>query len=203
MREVNTKGVGDAKAPGSGITALLAAARRGAPDALQQLFALVYDDLRRLARCHAGRGGHGATSLVHEAYQRFARQRDLPYQDRRHFFAVASRAMRQIAIDDARGRRASKRGSGVIAVAIEASIHEGVLAAGVVPEDLLTVDAALNDLEREDPRLARVVEWHVFGGLTFGEIGDALGVSERTVLRHWRAARALLQVRLSRKTTPT
>jgi len=185
-------------APGE-VTRLLAAARAGDATASGRLFELVYADLRQLAARHV-RGARGAgpspTSLVHEAFLRIARREELPYADRTHFFAVASRAMRQIVIDEARSRAAGKRGGGQAALELD----ERVLAAPAVAspvEELLAIHAALSELEGEAPRLAEVVEWHFFGGLTFAEIAEARGVSERTVLRDWRAARALLHERLA------
>jgi RNA polymerase sigma factor (TIGR02999 family) len=195
---------GDQHAPGrrmipeSEITLLLAAARGGEPDAAQRLFALVYQDLRRLAARHLGdRRGLGATSLVHEAFLRLARHGSLPYEDRRHFFAVASRAMRQIVIDNARARQADKRGGGVAALDVDGADAQAALSTASGPAEVLRVDAALGELERDEPGLAEIIEWHFFGGLTFAEIAEALAVSERTVLRRWRAARALLHARLS------
>jgi RNA polymerase sigma factor (TIGR02999 family) len=175
------------------ITALLAAAREE-PDAARRLFSLVYDDLRRLAARHVrDRAGHGATSLVHEAFLRFTRQGTLPYEDRLHFFAAASRAMRQVVIDEARARRADKRGGSEAAM----ELTEEAPAGRAAPDEVLRVDQILAEMERTEPELARIVEWHFFGGLTFAEIADALGVSERTALRQWRAARAVLHTRLS------
>jgi len=182
-------------APGE-VTRLLAAARAGDAAASGRLFELVYDDLRRLAARHvrgARNAGPSATSLVHEAFLRLNRRDELPYADRTHFFAVASRAMRQIVIDEARSRSAGKRGGGQANL----DLDELLVAAPASPvEELLAIHDALTALEREEPRLAEVVEWHFFGGLTFGEIAEARGVSERTVLRDWRAARALLHDRL-------
>jgi RNA polymerase sigma factor (TIGR02999 family) len=121
----------------------------------------------------------------------------LPYADRRHFFAVAARAMRQIVIDDARSRKAAKRGAGAEPAALDA-VAEPPAPAGELPvEDILALDTALSRLEESEPRLAETVEWHFFGGLTFAEIADAREVSERTVLRDWRAARALLHQELA------
>ena len=144
----------------------------------------------------ARNAGPSATSLVHEAFLRIAKRGDLPYADRTHFFAVASRAMRQIVIDDARGRKASKRGGGQADVDFEA-IQVAAPAASAPVEDLLALDDALSRLEREAPRLAQTVEWHFFGGLTFQEIAEATDVSRRTVQRDWRAARALLHLELA------
>lgn len=184
---------------GGAVTRLLAAARQGDPNAPAKLFELVYDDLRVLARRHV-RGernaGPSATSLLHEAFLRIAPRGDLPYADRTHLFAVASRAMRQIVIDDARRRKGLKRGGGQADLDIEA-IQVAAPAAAAPVEDLLALDEALSRLESEAPRLAQTVEWHFFGGLTFSEIAAATDVSRRTVQRDWRAARALLHLELA------
>ena len=190
-----------AKAPADAgaVTRRLAAARGGDSAAPGKLFEIVYADLRALAGRHvrgARNAGPSATSLVHEAFLRIAKRGDLPYADRTHFFAVASRAMRQIVIDDARGRKASKRGGGQTDVDLEA-IQVAAPAASAPVEDLLALDDALSRLEREAPRLAQTVEWHFFGGLTFSEIAEATDVSRRTVQRDWRAARALLHLELA------
>lgn len=181
------------------VTRLLTAARAGDAEAPARLFALVYDDLRALAGRHvrgARNAGPSATSLVHEAFLRIARRGELPYNDRQHFFAVASRAMRQIVVDEARSRKASKRGGGQAEVDLDA-IAVAAPAASAPVEDLLALDDALARLEREAPRLAQTVEWHFFGGLTFEEIAEATDVSRRTVVRDWRAARALLHLELA------
>lgn len=190
-----------AKAPADAgaVTRLLAAAREGDSAAPGKLFEIVYADLRALAGRHvrgARNAGPSATSLVHEAFLRIAKRGDLPYADRTHFFAVASRAMRQIVIDDARGRKASKRGGGQADVDFEA-IQVAAPAASAPIEDLLALDDALSRLEQAAPRLAQTVEWHFFGGLTFSEIAEATDVSRRTVQRDWRAARALLHLELA------
>jgi RNA polymerase sigma factor (TIGR02999 family) len=187
-------------APGGEVTRLLAAARGGDPGAAERVFDLVYDDMRQLAARHvrSARAGPGPspTSLVHEAFLRLARRADLPFNDRAHFFAVISRAMRQIVIDDALARKTGKRGGGQPVADLE-KVAVASPAPEAPPEDLLALDAALATLEAEEPRLAQVVEWHFFGGLTFFEIGESLAVSERTVARDWRAARALLHARLA------
>lgn len=175
------------------VTLLLRAAREGDEGAAGKLYELVYADLRHIAQRHL-RGGRDAaaphtTSLVHEAYLRLARPDGSDYKDRVHFFAVASRAMRQLLIDHARRRHAGKRGGGEIAIDLAAVEIAGDDRSG----ELLLVDEALKRLEAFDPRLAQVVEWRFFGGLTEVEIADALGMSERTVKRDWRRARAFLQ----------
>lgn len=194
----------DAPSESGAVTRLLAAARAGDREAPGQLFEVVYDDLRALAGRHvrgARNAGPSATSLVHEAFLRIAKRGDLPYQDRTHFFAVASRAMRQIVIDDARGRKASKRGGGQAEVDLEA-VQVAAPASSAPVEDLLALDDALTRLEQDAPRLAQTVEWHFFGGLTFDEIAEATAVSRRTVQRDWRAARALLHLELADRELP-
>lgn len=179
------------------VTLLLRAARSGEEGAARRLFGLLYEDLRRLAGRHvrAARGGPGATSVVHEVFLRLARRGDLPFEDRTHFFAVASRAMRQVVLDGVRARAAGKRGGGRAHLDV-AEVSLASPAGSAAPEDLLALDGALARLAGGQPRLAETVEWHFFGGLTFGEIAEARGVSERTVLRDWRTARAVLHLEL-------
>lgn len=184
------------------VTRLLAASREGDQQASARLFELVYDDLRRLAARRL-RDHHGptTTSLVHDAFLRLDRDGGLPYSDRAHFFATAARAMRQIVIDDARGRQAQKRGGGRADLDLDA-IAVAAPAIGTPVEDLLALDAALVKLEAEDARLAQVVEWHFFGGLTLTEIAEVQNMSRRTVQRDWRAARALLHLELAGSAPP-
>jgi RNA polymerase sigma factor (TIGR02999 family) len=180
------------------VTQLLAAARAGDGTASNRLFELVYDDLRHIAGRHlrgAGQASPSTTSVVHEAFLRFARRDQLPFDDRVHFFAVVSTAMRQIVIDLARRRLATKRGAGLVDDGFDPAAF-AVPATEAPAEELLSVHEALQTLEAREPRLARTVEWHFFGGLTFPEIAEATGVSERTVQRDWRTARALLHAHL-------
>ena len=131
------------------VTQLLDAARAGDAAAGDRLFGIVYDDLRRIARRHlrgVQGGGPSSTSLVHEAFLRLARRGALPFADRQHFFAVISRAMRQIAIDQARRRLADKRGGGAVAVELDAGREELPVPASSV-EELLSIHNALHDLE--------------------------------------------------------
>jgi RNA polymerase sigma factor (TIGR02999 family) len=178
--------------PDGDITALLAAFRDGDRAALDQVFPLVYTELHQ--RAHRQLAGHRpgdtltTTALVHEAYLKLTDSAHQTYNDRIHFFAVASRAMRQILVDYARRHVAAKRGGGRAPVAID---PEAVADPGRAGE-LVALDAALADLERLDERLARVVELRYFGGLSVEETGDVLGVSPRTIKRDWRKARAFL-----------
>jgi RNA polymerase sigma factor (TIGR02999 family) len=189
----------DGSATRSGeVTRMLAAARDGDSSAGDRLFRLVYGDLRELAGRHvrAARApqGHGATSVVHELFLRLQGRGELAFHDRVHFCAVASRAMRQIVIDDVRARGRVKRGGGRAGEELDEAAAGA--AEGAPVEELLALDDALQRLGADHPELAQTVEWHYFGGLTFGEIAAARGLSERTVLRHWRAARAYLHSEL-------
>lgn len=177
-------------------TLLIAAARAGDKSAEARLFERVYSDLHRLAqrqlRAANGAPEH-ATSLVHEVYLRLAHH-GLAINDRRHFFAVASRAMRQIVVDHARNRLADKRGAGVEPIPLDSALD--VAAAGH-SESLLQVDAALQRLTEVDPELAQLVEMRFFGGLKFEELAAATGLSERTLKRAWTKARAFLYREMS------
>jgi RNA polymerase sigma factor (TIGR02999 family) len=173
-------------------TQLLAAARAGDKSAEARLFDAVYADLHRLAQRHlraSGPDAQHATSLVHEVYLRLARGGALALNDRTHFFAVASRAMRQIVIDHVRGRLTDKRGGGVEPLPLDSAVQ--ALAAGR-DEELLMLDAALQRLGDVDPRLAQFVELRFYGGLQMDELADATGLSERTLKRDWQKARAFL-----------
>jgi RNA polymerase sigma factor (TIGR02999 family) len=175
------------------ITALLAAYRNGDRSALDRLFPLVYVDLRERAHRQLARRRPGdtlsTTAVVHEAYLKLTGSAHQIYQDRVHFFSVASQAMRQILVDYARRNAAAKRG-GANAPAQPFDIQ--ALPDPGRAEELLALDEALSRLESLDPRLARTVELRFFGGLSVEETAEALGVSPRTVKRDWRTARAFL-----------
>ena len=179
--------------PDDDVTVLLAAARAGDRGALDRLFDLVYRELRQLARAQLGSGGETlrTTALVHEVYLKMMRGQGhaaVP-QDRSHFFATAARAMRQILVDHARRGQAQKRGAGVRPEMLdEERIGSGVRQ----EEEILAVDAALTRLEGLDARLARLVELRFYAGFSVEETASALAVSERTVKRDWRRARAFL-----------
>jgi RNA polymerase sigma factor (TIGR02999 family) len=158
-------------------------------------FALIYGELKRLAhRIRSGRAGEtlNTTALVHEAYVKLASSAALEVRDRSHFFAIAARAMRQILVDTARRRVAQKRGGEAAFVTFD----EALFPRSVLPLELLALDEALARLETQDARVARVVEYRVFGGLSAEETATALGVSRPTIDRDWRAARAWLAVEL-------
>lgn len=173
------------------ITELLSAARDGDQDAHAALYAQVYDRLRVLAKGQQRSHQRVAqtTSLVHEAYLKMALPSSLAVANRAHFFAVAGSAMRQIVIDRARAALAQKRGGGIVPLSMDAADGESL---PDDPQTLVQVDEALAKLREVDERLATLVELKVFGGLDVPELADALAMSERSVKRYWRQARALL-----------
>ncbi|WIG55010.1 MAG: hypothetical protein OJF61_000796 [Rhodanobacteraceae bacterium] len=176
------------------ITALVRSAGNGDAEARNALFALLYDELKRVARKQL----HGASSptlnttgLVHDAYLKLATPESLNLQGRKHFFAVAAKAMRQITIDYARARAVGKRGGGSVhAVPLDAAIEQP--AQIVAPDKLLELDRALTTLEASQPRLSSLIELRFFIGLELSEIAAMQDVSERTLNRDWRRARAEL-----------
>jgi RNA polymerase sigma-70 factor (ECF subfamily) len=176
------------------VTLLLRRCSAGEEEALAQVVPLVYGELHRLASIHMRREriGHTLqpTALVHEAYARLAGS-DLTLQDRKHFFAVASRAMRRILVDHARSRGSLKRGADGTRVPLDEAI-----AAPAPREDVLELDDALTRLAALDERKARVVELHYFGGLSYDEIAEVEAVSAATVDRDLRFAKAWLQTAL-------
>jgi RNA polymerase sigma factor (TIGR02999 family) len=186
----------DTARPGE-VTQLLAAAGRGDRVAHEQLFRLVYQDLRRLAGYRIAQQGAGhsvtPTALVHELYLRLVEPAALGQRDRQHFFAVAARAMRQILVDHARRKGTAKRGLGAEPLEIdERTMADARFQIHGRPAALLALDAALDRLAAMSARLAEIVELHYFGGFTFEEIGSALDLSERTIKRDWYKARAFL-----------
>lgn len=179
------------------ITEALVALRRGAPDAMDRLIPLVYEQLRRVAHRQLGaeRTGHtlSTTALVHETYLKLVDQTRAEWQDRAQFFAVASGAMRRILIDYARRHRALRRGGQPDGSPPRpVSLDEVELPVAERAEALLALDDALERLGEVDPRLAQVVECRFFAGLTEAETAAALAVSKRTVAREWALARGWL-----------
>lgn len=172
------------------ITAILGKARNGDRAATDALFATLYRELHRLASGQLRGGGEHATSLVHEAYEKFVRHGSIDVTDREHFFAVAARAMRQIVVDHVRARGAERRGGGEVHAPIDTTALE--IAAGGRDEDVLALDAALGRLAERDAALARIVELRFYGGLELAEIAALIDRSERSLKRDWRRARAFL-----------
>lgn len=178
------------------VTVLLQALRHGDSDALDRLLPLVYEDLRAVAARHlrSERVDHTLqpTALVHEAFLRLVDQRNVTWQNRAHFFAVAAQLMRRILVDYARRVATAKRGAGRL-VALE----EGMDVPTDEPETLLGIDEALEALTAMDPRQARVVELRFYAGLTVEEVAEVLEISPATVKREWASAKAWLEAELS------
>jgi len=184
----------------SEVSRLLARLRDGDEQALGALLPVVYDELRRLAarELRRERRDHTLqpTALVHEAFLRLLGERAVDFEGRSHFFALAARAMRRVLIDHARRALAGRRPPRAARV----ELTPGVEPAGADltdPAEILALDAALERLAALDPRQASVVELRFFGGLSAPEAAAALGVSEATVAREWRAARAWLKRELA------
>jgi RNA polymerase sigma factor (TIGR02999 family) len=192
----------DAEDP-EAITEALCAWRNGAPDAMDRLAPLVYEQLKRIARrqLRAEPVGHtlSTTALVHEAYLKLVNQTRAEWQDRGHFFAVASGAMRRILVDYARRYRAERRGGGDDgAPAQPIPLEDTDIPVAERADALIALDEALERLGGFDEQQARVVECRFFGGLTEGETAAALGISQRTVAREWVTARGWLYQELRR-----
>ncbi len=174
------------------VTLLLEAVSRGEARASEELLPLVYEELRHLAAARMAHEAAGQTlqptALVHEAWLRLVGGGDRTWQNRAHFFGAAAEAMRRILIERARRKSRLKRGAGQVAL----SLDDLELAAATPDDRVLMIEEALQQLESQDPRLARVVTLKFFGGLTNAEVAEVLGVTERTVLNHWAYARAWL-----------
>lgn len=179
------------------VTQLLLAWSEGDESALNELIPLVYEELRLLAKSYMRRERPGhtlqTTALANEAYLRLVDAKNVQWQSRAHFFAIAARVMRQILVDFARIRRSAKQGQG-----LEAGPLDEALA--VTPQrstDLVALDDALKSLARLDGRKSQVVEMRFFGGLTEEETAEVLKVSEKTVRRDWNLAKVWLMRELS------
>lgn len=184
-REAAPTGVGE-------ITDLLIAS---GPEAMHddRLVAAVYEDLKRIARSKLRREREdhtlGTTDLVHESYLRLVDQRRADWQDRRHFYRVAAMVMRRVLVDHARRHLSARRGGERQRVTLQAAL----LSVDQQAQLLVEVDDVLGKLARLDARLPRIVEFRWFAGFTEAETAEVLGVSERTVRRDWKKARALLR----------
>jgi len=173
------------------VTQLLLAYNNGDEQALERLFPLVYDELRRLAGRYLKkeRDDHTlqATALVHEAYLRLVDQ-NVSWQNRAHFFGVAAQMMRRILVDHARHNLAAKRGSG----GIKLSLDESIDLSDERASDLISLDEALDALNSVDPAKRRMVELRYFGGLSVEDTAKILNISVATYVREWRKAKAFL-----------
>lgn len=175
------------------ITQLLVDWREGDEAALKKLLPLVYDELHRLAHAYMRRERPDhtlqTTSLVNEAYLRLVGQRNVQWQTRTHFFAVAARVMRNILVDYARGRGRAKRGEGLPGL----PLGDVAVMSEERADELVAVNTALDGLAAIDPRKSRVFELRYFGGMSIDEAAEALKVSPATVTRDWKMAQAWLR----------
>jgi RNA polymerase sigma factor (TIGR02999 family) len=190
-------GAGGARAQ---VTRLLQAVGRGEPAAAQDLVAVVYDELRRMAAAQLGREAAPRTlqptALVHEAWLRLMGDPGATWQSRAHFFGAAGEAMRRILVEQARRRAAEKRGGELR----RSELPEEGPATPTDPGeglDLLALDEALARMEEKDPRMASIVKLRYFVELSVDDTAAALDISRRTVLREWTAAKAWLHQQLS------
>jgi RNA polymerase sigma factor (TIGR02999 family) len=162
---------------------------------------LVYEELRRLAASYLRRERTDhtlqPTSLVHEAYLRLLEQRETGWSNRAQLIGLAASMMRRILVNYACAHDALKRGGGALRMSIDEPDSSDPAAKSTSTVDLLALDQALDQLALFHPECARIVEMKYFGGLNFEEVAEVLGITERTVQRHWRTARAWLFARLS------
>ena len=181
------------------VTRLLHQLGSGNQAAADELVPLIYDELRRLANAcmRRERPGHTlqATALVHEAYLRLLGQREVEWNNRAHFFAVAATLMRRVLLDHARKRHTAKRG----AAPHKATLEEGLLVADEHLEDVIIMDECLTRLAAIDPRQARIVELRFFAGLDVEEIAAVMEISTATVKREWASAKAWLHREMTGK----
>ena len=179
------------------ITQLLAEWSEGNQAALDKLYPLVYNELRRLAHGYLRRERKGhtlqTTALINEAYLRLVDQKNVHWANRSHFFGISAKIMRRILIDHARRYDYAKRGGGAQRI----SLDEAAIVAKQLGRALLMLDEALTSLAKIDPRRSQVVELRYFGGLNNEEIAGVLKISENTVMRDWNMARAWLYQELS------
>ena len=183
--------------PPSEVTQLLISWSEGNQAALDELMPLVYQELRRLAHRYLNKERAGqtlqTTDLVHEAYLRLVDQRRVHWQNRAHFYGIAAQLMRRVLVDRARYRRRAKRGGGAVMV----SLDQATLVSRQPAVDMLALDEALTKLAALDQRKARIVELRFFGGLEVKETAAFLKISEITVMREWKMAKAWLHRELN------
>jgi RNA polymerase sigma factor (TIGR02999 family) len=183
---------------GDDVTGLFLKWSKGDEQALDELMARVYGELKRLADIylHRERSEHTlqSTALVHEAFLRLSGQREAEWKNRAHFFGIAAQMIRRILVDYARAHQAAKRGAGAVKLTLDERID--------VPDkrdlDLVALDDALQTLATLDPLQSRIVELRFFTGLSIEETAEVLGISPATVKREWAMARAMLYRELSR-----
>lgn len=174
-------------------TELLLRLKKGEDGIYDELYPVIYQELRQLAYAHMSRQGPdhtlSKTELVHETYLKMIDQTRIDFNDKSHFLAIASRCMRQILIDYARKKHAEKRGGKEKDIRFIDELFESPKNKA---EELINIDSALNKLEKLNERLSKVVEMRFFGEMTIEETAEALGVSESTVKRDWMKARGWL-----------
>ena len=181
------------------VTRVLDRVQQGEAKAAEELLPLVYDQLRRLAAQKMASQPPGQTlqptALVHEAWLKLTANPQASWSDRQHFIRAAAEAMRQVLVDRARARRSLKRGDNPVRL----NLDEVVLATTAPPDELLAVESALQALERTDPAKAELVKFRFYVGLTVRQTAQTLGISEKTVKRHWMHARAWLFQEIQRQ----
>jgi RNA polymerase sigma factor (TIGR02999 family) len=172
---------------------LLQKAHEGNETARAQLFAVAYDELRTRARAQLQAGGRNTllntTVLVHESYMRYLNAGQLSSAERGYFFSYAAHVMRSVIVDFARQRQAQRRGGNAVHLPLTTQFAENL---SVCEDQVVRINDALDELQKVDERLARVVEMRYFAGMTESEVAAAMGVTERTVRRDWQKARLLL-----------
>ncbi|HET6891885.1 MAG TPA: sigma-70 family RNA polymerase sigma factor [Pyrinomonadaceae bacterium] len=180
------------------VTRLLLDWSNGDKTALDKLMPLIYDELRRLAHRYMSRerAGHTmqTTALVNEAYVRLVNRKNVQWQDRAHFFAIAAELMRTILVDHARSHATAKRGGG----ARKFSLDEALVVSQERAAEVVSLDEALKALALIDPKQSRIVELRFFGGLTIEETAEVLDLSAATIKREWNTAKAWLYHELSK-----
>ncbi len=179
-------------------TSLLVRLRQGNQGVAAELFPLVYAELRRIASAFLQDENRNhtllTTDLVHEAFLKMVGNDEQAYENRAHFFSIAATSMRQILIDEARKRKAAKRGGGIVKV----SLDEGAILTDDTADQLVALDDAMKELASFDEQLCRIVELRFFVGLTIGETADVLSISSSTVKREWNTAKAWLYREMSK-----
>jgi RNA polymerase sigma factor (TIGR02999 family) len=178
------------------VTQIMQAAQAGDHEAVAQLLPLVYAELRKLAHARMSRQAPGQTleptALVHEAYLRLVGKPAWPVESRKHFFFAAARAMRDILVERARSKAGPKHGGGRRRL----ELTDAIAVNEPPPAEVLALHEVLEELEKEDPLKAQIVHLRYFAGMSMSEIAEVLGLSERSVHRHWRFLKAWLKSRL-------
>lgn len=201
MSDSPTKGNSGSK--NGPVTKLLIATREGDKEAVNQLFPIVYDEMRKIARKKLSfeRSGHtfDTTALVHEAYFRLIDQNEVEWQSRAHFLAIAAQAMRRILLNYAEYKNAKKRGGDFTKIDVDMEHLPGgqINMDDEMVESILALNKALDKMEEFNERGCRVVEYHFFGGLTWKEISEVMGVAPITVRRAWNVSKLWLNRELN------